>query len=319
MKNNLLILLTLLLSGLQLTAQSQIENKIDKQTFIYAVKGNDTLRLDKYDIPEITGDKPCIIFVFGGGFVNGERNNDFNSEYMKRLAQNGCVAIAIDYRLGMKNVKKKKIENPMEFVNMLENTINIAVEDLFDATSYVLSKAQEWNIDPEKIIANGSSAGAVTVLQGEYMICNKETLSKRLPGNFNYAGVIAFAGCIFSNNKDLKWLSKPSPIQMFHGDADSNVPYNKVEMFNLGMYGSKYIAGQLNEMQTPYYFHSVENAAHEIAGDPMIANLDEINSFINRFIIKKEPLIINTKVEQIGKPEMKKDFEIIDFIKSNYM
>lgn len=292
---------------------------IDKTTFIYSIKGNDTLRLDKYEVPDLGQKKPCVIFVFGGGFVNGNRDNNFNAEYMHRLAEMGYVSIAIDYRLGMKKVKGSQSSNPMEIVNLLGNTISMAVEDLFDATSFVLNNSEEWNINKEQVIANGSSAGAITVLQAEYDICSNGMLSKKLPDNFNYAGVIAFAGAVFSTNGDLKWEKRPAPIQMFHGNGDSNVPYDKVEMFNLGLYGSKHIAEQMREMQSPYYFYDVNNAAHEVAGDPMLENLSEIDSFIRNYVIKKKSWMIHTKMEQIGKPEIKKNFELKDYIKSNYM
>ncbi|MDR1681670.1 MAG: alpha/beta hydrolase, partial [Prevotellaceae bacterium] len=44
-----------------------------KATEVYAVKGADTLRMDRYDTPSDTGLRPCVIFVFGGGFANGTR------------------------------------------------------------------------------------------------------------------------------------------------------------------------------------------------------------------------------------------------------
>ena len=47
--------------------------KIEKETFVYAVRDADTLRLDRY--VALTPDsrtKPCLMFVFGGGFVGGE-------------------------------------------------------------------------------------------------------------------------------------------------------------------------------------------------------------------------------------------------------
>ena len=46
-------------------------------TFVYSVKGGDSLRLDRYtDTPaaEIDAKKPCMIFVFGGAFISGTRD-----------------------------------------------------------------------------------------------------------------------------------------------------------------------------------------------------------------------------------------------------
>jgi len=294
-------------------------SNIEKTTFIYSIKGADTLRLDKYDMPSLTEQKPCIIFVFGGGFAGGERDNEFNVAYLKRLVESGYTAIAIDYRLGMKKAKEARLSNPMDFINLLVGSIDMAVEDLFDATSFVLTNAADWNIPKDKIIANGSSAGAVTVLQAEYSICNKKEISNKLPHDFSYAGIIAFAGAIFSDNGVIKWDNRPSPIQLFHGDADSNVPYNKLEMFNMGLYGSKFIAEQMRQYQYPYYFYDVENASHEVAGDPMVNNINEIKTFIEKYVRKRDSLMIEIKVKEIGKPDLKKDLELQDFIKANYM
>jgi len=318
MKRVFITFFILLVGFIFLFSQPFSDRHIDKQTFAYSVRDNDTLFFDKYDMPEITGNKPCVIFVFGGGFSSGERDSNQNARYMQKLAESGYIAIAIDYRLGMKNVKPDLNSDPMAFVNLLENTIRIAVEDLFDATAYVLQNADAWNIDKNLIIANGSSAGAVTVLQAEYAICTNQEIAGKLPDGFNYAGIIAFAGAIFTTNGDLNWINKPAPIQMFHGDADRNIPYDKLEMFNLGFYGSKHISEKLDQMQANYYFYDVTDAAHEMAGKPMENNLNEINSFIKDFVIEKQNKIVNSKIRLLGKPTMKKDFEIIDYIQSNY-
>ncbi|MDR1202805.1 MAG: alpha/beta hydrolase [Tannerellaceae bacterium] len=292
--------------------------EIEKQTFVFSIKGADTLRLDKYDIPSGEINKPCVLFVFGGGFAVGARTEEYNVEYLKRLAEKGYVGIGIDYRLGLKDIKDRDVSDPANITRALFNAIHMAVEDLFDATDFVYEHAEAWGIDKTKIIANGSSAGAVTVLQGEYMICNNTELAQRLPGGFRYGGIIAFAGAVANESGDLTWPVKPSPIQLFHGDADKNVPFNKALLGEAGLYGSKYIAGQLEKMQSPCYFYEVENAAHEIAGSPMRYNSGEIGIFIDKFVRNPEPLIIHTVVEQIGKPELEKEFDFMDYLNTNY-
>ena len=156
-----------------------------------------------------------------------------------------------------------------------------------------------------KIIACGSSAGAITVLQGAYKLCHSDTLTVRLPEGFNYAGVISFAGAIFSRNGRLEWPVHPSPILLFHGDADKNVPYNKIEFFNLGFYGSAFIAKQLKAQKAPHYFYSVENTGHEMSTRPMKQNLDEIHTFLEKMVSGKEKSLIHTSVNPTDKPERK--------------
>lgn len=298
-----------------------LAQNVDKQTFVYSVKGNDTLRLDKYDNHLIVKEKPCVIFMFGGGFVHGERDSKQYIPYFNSLVEKGYIVCSIDYRLGLKDMGSKMTDpnDLMAFINLLNNTISIAVEDLYDATNYILDNAGRWNVDKDLLIINGSSAGAVSVLQAEYEICNNTKLAQKLPSGFNYAGVISFAGAIFNMQGDLSWKSKPAPMILFHGDADSNVPYDKLEMYPIGFYGSKHIAEQLNQMKRPYCFFDFENAAHEIAGNPMSQYVEEIISFTDKIIIKKQPLMIHSKIEQVGKPVLNKNIELLDYLKSNYM
>ncbi len=317
MKKIITIILYFVLPGTYMMAAF---GDVEKQTIVYSIKGTDTLRLDKYELlSEPAMSKPCMIFVFGGGFSGGARDEKSNVAFMHEVAKNGCVGIAIDYRLGMKSAKGAAGQiTPEQFTALLLNSVNMAVEDLFDATTFVYEHAGEWNINDNQIIACGSSAGAITVLQGEYLICNKQDVAiKRLPAGFNYDGVVAFAGAILSP-LPMQWATSPAPIQLFHGDADRNVPFDKLEVEGWGLYGSKCIAEQLTILQSPFYFYEVINAAHEMAGKPMRNNIPEIKTFIERFVIEKQPFVYRTQVQEIGKPEMKKVFILNDFIEANY-
>ena len=59
-----------------------------------------------------------------------------------------------------------------------------AVEDFYDATGFVINQSSDWNIDVEQIVASGSSAGAITVLQAEYDLCNGHELAKKATDRF---------------------------------------------------------------------------------------------------------------------------------------
>jgi acetyl esterase/lipase len=71
------------------------------------VKGSDTLRLDKYDAPATAGHAPCVIFLYGGSFANGRRDDAGFIPFYNRLVNAGYTVVAIDYRLGMKNLKAR--------------------------------------------------------------------------------------------------------------------------------------------------------------------------------------------------------------------
>lgn len=295
------------------------ENEVSKQTYTFAIKGADTLRLDKYEMERVTGDtlpKPVVLFAFGGGFKGGNRDNESYIPYFHFLAENGYVVVSTDYRTGLKGIDPAKMTNPMEFAAALQKAIAMAVEDFFDATGYITKNGEEWRINSQQIIACGSSAGAVTSLQAEYEICNRTPLTQRLPASFQYAGVISFAGAICSLGIP-DWPELPCPIMLFHGDADRTVPFDKALLENMGLWGSNFIAKQLQVKQSPYYFYLAEDAGHEMAGLPMENNRYDILSFLDRFVIRREKVFINTVETIPGKPKAKKDFTLQDYVQNN--
>lgn len=103
------ILLTLLLFGLLPTGcrrTTSDTNEVACETFVYSVKGGDSLRLDRYactSAAAVGKPAPCLLFVFGGAFVSGTRDAETYRpffEYMAREA--GYTVVSIDYRLGLK-------------------------------------------------------------------------------------------------------------------------------------------------------------------------------------------------------------------------
>jgi len=296
------------------TAQStpyKFTTKVEKETVLYSVKDTDSLYLDCWIAPDVKvkGKRPVLMFAFGGSFMRGSRYSDNYIPYFQHFLDQGFMVVSIDYRLGMKKAKEAGEITQANVARSLFNTLTMATEDMIDATAYILKSAERWNIDPDKIIATGSSAGAITCLHAEYDICNKGVFSQRLPEDFNYAGVVSFAGAIFAVGNDLKWEIEPCPLLLFHGDADDYVPYNVIREWGAGAFGSKYIHEQLNGKKIPHWFYSVENADHVMASRPMFDNYGEIDTFINKLVFKKQQLIFKTDVQQLDQPEKKKDYK----------
>lgn len=294
-------------------------DEVDKQTYTFAIKGKDTLRLDKYEqigTPGDTAIKPVILFAFGGGFKGGERDNESYIPYFRFLARNGYVVVSTDYRTGLKGIAPSGMTDPGQFASALQNAIGMAVTDFFDATRYILDNSEAWKINPRQIIASGSSAGAVTTLQAEYELCNRTPLTQKLPSTFQYAGVISFAGAICSAGEP-EWKEAPCPLMLFHGDADPVVPFDKALLNDMGLWGSHFIAGQMQEKQYPYFLYVVENAGHEIAGLPMDTHRYDILSFLNRFVKNQQQAFIRTTETLAGRPEAKKDFTLQDYLQHN--
>ena len=286
----------------------------EKHTHLYAVKGADSLYLDHYIAP-VEGKRPCVMFVFGGGFVRGQRDIERDIPYYHFLARNGYDVVSIDYRLGMKGVSSPGM---FEFLRHFDKTINIAVEDLFSATNFILDNADEWQIDPSQIVVSGSSAGAITALQAEYIISNQRNGVEILKEGFNYAGIIAFAGAVFTLDGKPKWKNPTAPMLLFHGSSDTQVPYKKVSMFGMGMYGSKYIADKLKKAGNPYWLYTVEYDTHSMAGKPMHFQQKEILIFLEEYVAQRRNLQRTTFTLDGAIPKAKTHFLPTDFIKSNY-
>lgn len=270
---------------LLMTAATITAATVEKETRIFAVYEDVELKMDLYrsDSASVLP-QPCLIFVFGGGFKEGERDADLYLPYYHYFAEKGFTVAAIDYRLGMKGEKAPGMLN----YKPLLNAIHLAVEDLFSATGYLLEHAVELQIDPSLFIISGSSAGAITVLQADYMKQNNQPLAKNLPESFRYAGVISFAGGIFSNEGLPTYKKAPAPTLFFHGSADRLVPYNKTGLFHLGMYGSRQLVKRFRQDHYPFTFYSIEDVGHEVSEYPMSEYLPEIAQFINDLILDRK-------------------------------
>ena len=321
MKNLLIVVFGFLVTGC-CHSSGQQKPSVACDTFDYAVKEGDTLRMDRYTLPawDKESRRPCLIFLFGGAFTHGTRNAGQYRPFFDYLVEElGYTVVSIDYRLGLKEPLAAGQLTPESFTQLLPQAVLMAVEDLYDATSYVVSRADVWHIDADGIVACGSSAGAISVLQGAYMIANGSRLTAKLPESFNYAGVISFAGAIVDMGGDLKWANAPAPVMLFHGDADSNVPYGALRLGAAGIFGSKYIAAQLAGMKSPYYFYSVENADHAMATVPMNNYRDAISYFLVRMVGEGLPAMVDTDERFTYSTPMNKEFTIADYIRSNFM
>lgn len=279
-----LSVLLIVFSQQYIYAQVAIAKGIKKETFEFVKRDTTSLKLDVYTHPNIPKNSPCIIFVFGGGFITGKRDEEFYNTYFNTLVENKYVVVSISYRLGLKGIKR--------FTNFsstpLKSAVDLAVEDLFDATKWVLNNANKMSIDTTKIILSGSSAGAMTVLQGDFEKRNKTELGKMLPEKFQYAGVIAFAGAVVTDNGKLKYKIKPAPTMMFHGSSDKMVFYNRMYFFNRSVNGSNAIAEVFKKHNYPYYFYRVEGMGHEVAASPMEDNLKSVLWFISEYVLKQK-------------------------------
>ena len=121
--------------------------------------------------------RPTVIHVFGGGFMEGSRHQEWLRPWFREMNSRGYRMISIDYRLGLKGVRGV---SQMKFAVLLAKAIDMAVEDLFSATEYLLANGEALGIDARNIVVTGSSAGAITAQQAEWEICNRTRMASVL-------------------------------------------------------------------------------------------------------------------------------------------
>jgi len=287
------VILPFLFFSLEISAQirykDEITDSVRVETSTYAFKDGQSLDMDVY-LPAFDNDtkRALIFYVHGGGFTGFKRDEPGIQVFCKKLARCGYVVSSISYRLTRQGTKTE-FGCDCPAVDKL-NTFNKAVEDLQDATFFMIKNRDKMGIDPQKIILSGSSAGAETVLNAAYQPPYCYGLDS---GPVSYAGVISMAGAVTDTSRIYKESAIPSLL--FHGTCDNMVPYasaphrycKESEPGYLILHGSYTIAQKLKKLGTPYWLYTYCNAAHEIAGKPMTANLNEILDFCYSYVINK--------------------------------
>ena len=196
-------------------------------TFQYAEKEGKQLFLDYYEPNIVTDSTICVFYVFGGGFMEGQRNGEFEKNYFAKLVDEGFMVVAIDYRLGLVGAKNLGITN----YKPVQNAIYMAAEDAISALAFII-ECPEMKVNRDLIVMVGSSAGAITVLQADYALCNGFLNAEILPEDFRPAGVVSYSGAIFSREGRVKYRNhKPAPTMLLHGTSDKLVNYNQLKLF----------------------------------------------------------------------------------------
>ena len=278
----LTLLLVIILAGLMAFAQ-------DVKTYQYVQRDTLELKLDFYTPSQVTDSTICVVYIFGGGFIMGNRDGEFEKAYFKQLVDEGFQVAAIDYRLGLKGVKNLSITNSQP----LEDAIYMATEDAISAIAFLLEHSKELKVNKDYIVMVGSSAGAITSLQTDYALCNGFLNSNILPADFRLAGVVSYAGAIYSREGKVKYRNhEPAPTMFYHGTADKLVPYKQIKFFKIGFFGADALVKRFEKFGYPYYARRFEGYGHSVAaGGPV--TVDDLVWFCRHYVLKKEHLQVD--------------------------
>ncbi|MBR1512788.1 MAG: carboxylesterase family protein [Bacteroidales bacterium] len=271
------LLLALLLAGMMAFGQ-------DMKTYQYAERDSLKLYLDFYTPETVTDSTICMVYVFGGGFIKGNRDGEWEKAYFKQLVDKGFMVASIDYRLGLVGAKNLGVFN----TEPLEKAVYMATEDAISALAYLLEHAEELKVNKDLIVMIGSSAGAITSLQTDYAMCNGYLNSNILPADFRLAGVVSYAGAVFSHEGKVQYRHRePAPTMMFHGMRDNLVSYKGISFMKVGFYGTDALVKRFKKYQYPYFARRFEGYGHSVAvAGPL--TVDDLLWFCHHYVYNKE-------------------------------
>ena len=146
----------------------------------------------------------------------------------------------------------------------------------------------------------GCSAGAITSLQADYFLGNRTHNATQLPDTFHYAGVMSFAGGIFSSDGRVKYrVQPPAPTLFCHGTEDNLVNYKQTEFANIGFYGSHAIVKRFEKYDYPYFFRRYREMGHEVSIVFFIHG-KMMEDFVNEYVFQKQHLKIDESYRNPG-------------------
>jgi len=201
----------------------------------YLTANNYESKLDIYKRRDTSGPQPTLIWIHGGGWVGGAKEGAIMS--LMPWFEMGWNVVNVEYRLARISLAPA------------------AVEDCLCALRYVATHAKSYDIDTNRLVVSGESAGGhLSLTTG--MIPETAGLDRGCPGEplpkvaaiINWYGITDVNDLLDGPNRKsyaVAWLSsqpnreeiarrvsplhyvRPGlpPILTVHGDADPNVPY----------------------------------------------------------------------------------------------
>ena len=198
---------------------------------VYKKVGDRELSLDIF---EPAGLKPadkraCFVAIHGGGWTSGSPRSMY--VFADHCAKLGMVAISVQYRL-------YKAKTPV--------TVFECVKDARAALRHVRAHAAELGIDPQKIIANGASAGG-HLAAATAMFDGVDHANKNLDASCHPNALVLFSPVIDTSTEGYgnakigeRWQElSPAhqvraglpPTLLFHGDGDTTTPIKGAQLF----------------------------------------------------------------------------------------
>lgn len=206
-------------------SQNTEEEREPGASFTHNYKIGDSYELDLTVFPSNSSKSkaPAIVFFYGGGWENGSINQF--KQHARYFSQRGVTGILVDYR-----VSSRHNTTPFE-----------SVEDAEDALKFIFKNAATLDIDNNKVIVAGGSAGGHLALMSSFLLMN-ESAEK-----YNPAALVVFNPVVDTGPEgygyniigdDYKKISPidnipgdPPPMIYFQGTSDNIINVGQAEEF----------------------------------------------------------------------------------------
>lgn len=99
------------------------------------------LKMDVYPPQNASGRAPVVVYVHGGGWMSGSKNDDIARAFFGELTHRGYLVASLNYRLAPRY------------------TFPAQIEDVKCAIRHLRANALSYQLDPQRIGAMGGSAG----------------------------------------------------------------------------------------------------------------------------------------------------------------
>jgi acetyl esterase/lipase len=162
--------------------------------------------------------RPAVVFIHGGSFCCGDKTSPPEPQLAKGFARMGYVAVSINYRL--------LVDKPCSAANGIPlDCFSAAIQDTHDAQAavrWLRANAKRLKVDPKRIAASGSSAGAI--------IASGVGVMEDDPGESGNPGFPSDVGAFVSISGGLPdglFVDENSaPGLLFASTGDPTVPYD---------------------------------------------------------------------------------------------
>lgn len=198
-----------------------------------------------------------VVWVHGGGFTQATRNGPAEQSWGATLAKRGFVVMSIDYRLG--SGEPFGLDQAMDPARAA--VVANAVADATTAIQWVRANADQFRVDPKRVVIGGTSAGAMTAVGA----------ALTSPAADRPCAVVSVSGDL-----DPTWVvgSNPAPALFVHGDADMVVPYQS----------SVDAVQTLTDNGGQAQLVTIHGAGHEITGVPSQEVIDAVSGWLRRSV-----------------------------------